>query len=39
MGKRETLMLLFMRSFRSLNPNDYNYNSRINGLIRLKEIK
>ena len=28
-----------MRSIRSSNPNDYNYNRRINGLIRLKEIK
>ena len=37
--KREFVMLLFMRSIRSLNPNDYNYKRRINGLIRLKRDK
>ena len=29
--------MLFMSSTRSSNPNDYSYNRRINGLIRLKE--
>ena len=38
-GKREILTLLFMRSIRSSNPNDYNYNKRINGLIRIKTTK
>ena len=38
-GKREILILLFMRSIRSSNPNDYNYNKRINGLIRIKTTK
>ena len=37
--KREILTLLFRRSFRSLNPNDCNYKRRINGLIRLTEMK
>ena len=37
--KREILILLLMRSIRSSNPNDYNYNKRINGLIRIKTIK
>ena len=35
--KREILILLFLRSIRSSNRNGYNYNKRINGLIRLKE--
>ena len=36
-GKRENRILLFMRSIRSSSPNDYGYNRRIYGLIRLKE--
>ena len=36
-GKQEIRILLFKRSVRSLNPNDYSYNRRINGLIQLKE--
>ena len=36
-GKRGILILLFVRLVRSLNPNDYSYNRRINELIRLKE--
>ena len=31
--------IVFMRSIRSSNLNDFSYNKRINGLIRLKEIK
>ena len=38
-GKKEILILLFLRSIRSLNPNDTSWNRRIKGLIRLKEIK
>ena len=38
-GKREILILPFWRLIRSLNPNDYNYNNRINALIRLKKRK
>ena len=33
------LLLLFMRSIKSLNPNDYSCNRRIKGLIRLKDIR
>ena len=32
-------ILLIMRSIRSSSPNDYSYNRRFNGLIRLKETK
>ena len=38
-GKREIQMLLLMRSNRSSSPNDYSYNRRIKGLVRLKETK
>ena len=37
--KREILILLFMRSIRSSSPNNFNYNLRIDGQIRFKEIK
>ena len=37
--KRNYDIALFLRLIRSLNPNDYSYNRRINGLIRLKEIR
>ena len=36
-AKRGILILLSVRLIRSLNPNDYNYNRRITGMIRLKE--
>ena len=36
-GKREILKVLFMRLIKNSNPNDYSYNWRINGLLRLKE--
>ena len=35
--KREFVILLFMRLIKNSNPNDYSYNWRINGLLRLKE--
>ena len=37
--EREFRVLLFMRSIRSSNLNDFSYNKRIDGQIRLKEKK
>ena len=35
--ERRILTLLFVKLTRSLHPNDYSHNMRINGLIRLTE--
>ena len=38
-GKKGLRILLFMKSIRSSNLNDFNYNKQLDGQIMLKEIK